>query len=107
MKLVFVIVSSDDSSSVMKELIKKNFFCTQVSAKGGFLKRGNSIIMIGTKDEKVDELIKIVSDNSKTRKEMIPNSVISEFGMFTGTPIEISIGGATIFVIDAERMVKI
>ncbi|HHX78949.1 MAG TPA: transcriptional regulator [Acholeplasmataceae bacterium] len=107
MKLVIVIVSSDDSSNVMKELIKKNFFCTQVSAKGGFLKRGNAVIMIGTKAEKVDQLIQIVSDNSKTRKEMIPNSVISEFGMFTGTPIEISIGGATIFVIDAERMVKI
>jgi len=107
MKLVMVIVSAEDSALVMKELIKNNFFCTQVASKGGFLKKGNSIIVIGTADEKVDQLIQIISDNSKTRKEMIPNSVISEFGMFTGTPIEISIGGATIFVIDAERMVKI
>ncbi|MFA6611949.1 MAG: cyclic-di-AMP receptor, partial [Bacilli bacterium] len=80
MKLIIAIVSNEDSSLVMKELVKEKYFVTKLSSTGGFLKSGNTTLMIGAKDTDVDAIIKVISDYSKTRKEMVPSSIVREFG---------------------------
>jgi len=107
MKLIIAIVSNDDSSTVMKELINEKFFVTKLASTGGFLRTGNTTLMIGAKDEDVDQIIKIISTYSKTRKELIPNSIISEFGLVSSVPIEVNVGGATLFVLDVEKFIKL
>lgn len=107
MKLIIAIVSNDDSSTVMKELIREKFFVTKLASTGGFLRTGNTTLMIGAKDEDVDQIIKIISTYSKTRKELIPNSIISEFGLVSSVPIEVNVGGATLFVLDVEKFIKL
>lgn len=107
MKLIITIVSRDDVSVVMHELVKHNFFVTKLASTGGFLRSGNTTLMIGTTDENVDQAISIITENSKNRKELVPNSVVSEFGMFASSPIEVTVGGATMFVIDVEKIIKV
>jgi len=107
MKLIITIVSKDDSSTLMNELVKKKFFVTKLSSSGGFLRRGNVTLMIGTNDDMVDSAIEIITEFSKSRKELVPNSITSEFGPMTSIPIEVSVGGATMFIVDVEKFIKI
>lgn len=107
MKLVLAIVSNDDSSKVLKGLVKENFFVTKLATTGGFLMTGNTTFLIGTNDEKVPRIIEIIEEHSKTRTKLVPNSIVSEFGMFTSLPVEVQVGGATIFVINVEQFLKL
>lgn len=107
MKLILVIVSNDDSSPVMKELLKQKFFCTKLSSSGGFLKHGNTTLMIGAEDNNVDRIVEIVSKFSKTRQEIVPNSIVNEFGMYSTAPLEVTVGGGTIFIMDVEKFIKL
>ncbi len=107
MKLIIAIVSNDDSPALMKELVRNQYFVTKLSSSGGFLRRGNTTLMIGAKDNEIDDITKLISDHSKTRNELIPSSVISEFGIMPSAPFEVTVGGATIFVVQVEDFMKI
>lgn len=107
MKMVLAIVSHDDSSKVQKALVKEKFFATKLSSTGGFLSKGNTTFMIGCEDDLVDKAIDVISEHCKTRKKIVPNSLVSEYGMFANQMIEVSVGGATIFVLDVAQFKKI
>lgn len=107
MKLLFVIVSTDDASNVQKALIKEHFQATKLSSTGGFLMKGNTTFLIGANDDRVDQIIEIVGNHSRQRKKVIPNSIVSEFGLLSSSPIEVTVGGATIFVLNVEAFHKL
>jgi len=109
MKLVYAIVHSDDGHRVMDELNKNGFSVTKLYSTGGFLRSGNMTLITGVEEDKVDEVIAIIEKKSKSRKEMVnpslPNNGVG--GMMLSYPIEVTVGGATIFVIDVERFEKV
>lgn len=108
MKLILAIVSNDDNNRVMKHLVKEKHFVTKMSSSGGFLKNGNCTLMIGANDEEVHDIIDIISRHSKSRTEMIPNSIANEYGpIIPSMPVEVNVGGATIFVLDVQQFMKI
>ena len=107
MKLIFAIVSNDDSSRVSKELTKNRFSVTRLATTGGFLMAGNTTFLIGTDDDKLDEVISIIGKHSKKRTQMVPSSASYGVGMYTSFPVEVQVGGATIFVTNIERFEKL
>lgn len=107
MKLILAIVSNDDASVLMKELVKEKFMVTKLSSTGGLLRKGNTTLMIGSKDDDVDTILSIITKFSKTRNELVPSSVISDIGIIPSTPLEVTVGGATVFVVDVEKFMKI
>ena len=107
MKLIFAIVSNDDSSRVSKELTKNRFSVTRLATTGGFLMAGNTTFLIGTDNDKVDEVISIIGKHSKKRTQMVPSSASYGVGMYTSFPVEVQVGGATIFVTNIERFEKL
>ncbi|MFI3329653.1 MAG: cyclic-di-AMP receptor [bacterium] len=107
MKMVLAIVSHDDSNKVQKALVNEKFFATKLSSTGGFLSKGNTTFMIGCEDELVEKAIEVISEHCKSRKKIVPNSLVSEYGMFSNQMIEVSVGGATIFVLDVAQFKKI
>jgi uncharacterized protein YaaQ len=106
MKLVMAIVSNEDASKVIKSLIKENFFVTKLATTGGFLMSGNTTMIVGVQDEMLDKCIKVISETSRRRTKLVPNAISSEFGIFSSTPVEVQVGGATIFVLDVEQFIK-
>lgn len=106
MKLVMAIVSNEDASKVNKTLIKENFFVTKLATTGGFLMSGNTTLIIGVQDELLDKCIRIISETSRRRNKLVPNAISSEFGIFSSTPVEVQVGGATIFVLDVDQFIK-
>lgn len=109
MKLVFAIVHDEDGHKVMKELNANGFSVTKLCSTGGFLRSGNTTLLVGVEEEKVDTVIDIIKKKSKSRKQILNSSAIpgNMNGMMMPYPVEVVIGGATIFVLDVERFEKV
>ena len=107
MKLILAIVSNDDSSSVSTALNKANFSVTRLATTGGFLRAGNTTIIVGTEDDKVEKAIEIIGIESKRRTEIVPSTASYDIGRYASFPVEVQVGGATIFVLDVEQFIKI
>ena len=107
MKLVFAIINSDDSSSVTRSLTKNGFSSTRLATTGGFLMSKNVTLMVGVDEEKVSEVIEIIKQHCHSRKQIISTAsgVNREFP--TGMPVEVNVGGATIFVVDVEQFRRV
>ena len=108
MKLILAIINNDDSISASAALNSAGFFVTRLSTTGGFLMVGNTTLLIGTEDKDVEKVKKILADTCATRKK-IPTSKDS-FGQGMGNgslPKEITVGGATIFVLSVDEATKI
>ncbi len=107
MKLLIAIVHDDDSAKVMAELNKQGFRVTRMCSSGGFLKAGNTTLMIGVDDEGVEKVLSVIESKSKTRKETVNPAMTSAGTMgYMSYPIEVTVGGATVFVLDVDRFVK-
>ncbi|MCI7221745.1 MAG: cyclic-di-AMP receptor [Firmicutes bacterium] len=107
MKLILAIVSNDDSSSVSSALTKNNFSVTRLATTGGFLRAGNTTIIVGTEDDKVEKAIEVIGNESKRRTEIVPSTASYDIGRYASFPVEVQVGGATIFVIDVEQFYKL
>ncbi|MBE6861370.1 MAG: transcriptional regulator [Ruminococcus sp.] len=108
MKLIFAIVNGDDSSAVSKALTKNGFFATKLASTGGFLSSGNTTFLICTENEKVDDAISVIASKSKKRTQVVDNKMHGlSPDSFSSMPMEVQVGGATIFVTDVERFEKV
>lgn len=108
MKLIIAIISSDDANAVMSSLTENGYSATKLSTSGGFLRAGNITLLIGVDDKKVDEVVSLVGEHSKQRKQITPvNSTYMGESMLSSMPVEVTVGGATIFVLDVEQFYKI
>lgn len=103
MKLIFAIVQNDDSKRLIRELVKHHISVTHISSTGGFLHGGNSTLMIGVEKEKLEETLDIIRGKSSVRKEymVIPTS-LPGYVDNSPTPVQVTLGGATVFVVDVE-----
>ncbi len=104
MKLIFAIINDDDVRFVSDALVSKEIQATRLSSTGSFLKAGNTTLLICIDDSKVDEAIGIIHNHCRRRKQLLPSSALS--GAFSTYPVEINVGGATVFVTDVERFEK-
>ena len=68
---------------------------------------GNVTIIVGVDEEKVQDVIDIIQEYSHSRKQMIPVTTELGFGYYPGMPVEVTVGGATIFVVDIERFERV
>ncbi|WP_226671253.1 cyclic-di-AMP receptor [Metabacillus litoralis] len=105
MKLIIVVVQDQDSNKLLNALTDHNFRVTKLSSSGGFLKSGNTTFMIGTDDIRVDKALDIVKDNCKSRDQLV--APVSPMGgnadSFIPYPVEVEVGGATVFVLPVEQ----
>lgn len=109
MKLVIAMVQDDDAADLVDAITEAGFRVTKLASTGGFLKSGNTTLMIGVEANKVQKVIDVVEDVCKTRKQIIttPTPITGNIDMYMSYPIEIEVGGATIFVVDVDQFIKI
>lgn len=107
MKMIIAILNADDASTVVQNLMKNGFSVTKLSTTGGFLRAGNVTVLIGVDNSKVQDVIDIISAYSKSRKQLIPTTSEAGINFYPSMPVEVTVGGATIFVLDVERFEKV
>lgn len=103
MKLILAIVNHDDANAVTQALTKRGFSSTKLATTGGFLMSGNVTILVGVEEKDVQTVIDVIKEQSHSRKQLIPTTTELNFGYYPSMPIEVTVGGATIFVVDVER----
>ncbi|AWZ47450.1 cyclic-di-AMP receptor [Hathewaya limosa] len=109
MKLVISIVQDQDANDLVEALTDSGYRVTKLATTGGFLKSGNTTLMMGVDDDKVDNVMDIVEQICKTRKQVVtsPTPATGAASVYMTYPVEVKIGGATIFVVDVDRFAKI
>ncbi|MHC6181377.1 cyclic-di-AMP receptor [Clostridium sp. JNZ X4-2] len=109
MKLIIAIVQDDDAGDLLENLTEAGFGVTKLATTGGFLKAGNTTLMIGVEEKNVGEVINHIEEVCKTRKQVIttPSSVASSTGVYMPYPVEVEVGGANIFVVDVDKFVRV
>lgn len=108
MKLVLAIVNNDDSAVVAAELTREGFAITKLSTTGGFLQVGNTTLLIGAEDNQVDLIRDTIKRVSFTRRKSVPTS--DSFGKGLAPydrKVDISVNGATVFVLNVESFEKL
>jgi uncharacterized protein YaaQ len=104
-KLVLAVVQKKDSSGLQEALVKADFHVTKLASTGGFLRAGNTTFMIGTDDEKVEGLLELIHNHCRSRMQIM--SPISSLDSITDgymmQPVEVEVGGATVFVLDVDQ----
>jgi uncharacterized protein YaaQ len=108
MKMIWAVIHDEDAQAVVDALNDENFSVTKLCSTGGFLRSGNTTLLIGTEDDKVDKVIGIISSNSKSRrlKGTYPLNTNGISGFHFPGAYEVVVGGATIFVTNIERFEK-
>ena len=109
MKLIIAIVQDEDASRLISNLMSEGYGVTKLATTGGFLRSGNTTLLVGVEDDKLDGAMGVIEKVCKSRKQIAtaPSPISGTTGVYVPYPIEVLVGGATIFVMDVEKFVKI
>lgn len=94
MKLIIAIIQDDYISKVIKSLMESKIRTTKLSSSGGFLKAGNTTLLIGVNAEDVDKVVQLIEDQTRSKNVKSGNR-------------EVRVGGANLFVMDMDQHLKI
>ena len=105
MKLVVAVIQDQDSNRLASALTKNNFRATKLASTGGFLRSGNTTFSVGVEDQRIPQLLDIIRDNCRAREQMV--TPVSPLGgnadSYIPYPVEVEVGGATVFVLPIEQ----
>ena len=109
MKLVVAVVQAKDAEAVVGALTERGFHATQINSAGGFLRESNVTLLLGVQDTYVAEVVRIIRRHSHARTRyvnpLMPILEPAEF--YVPSPVEVQVGGATIFVLAVERYERV
>ena len=106
--MITAIVNKRDTGNVCRALTDCGFEFTKLATTGGFLRDGNTTLMIGTDDEKVTEAMEIIRRNCAKRMQKVPTLPQTEMAttVYHAYPAEVMVGGAIVFVSDVLMFEK-
>ncbi|MCK9525266.1 MAG: cyclic-di-AMP receptor [Limnochordia bacterium] len=108
MKLLVTIVQDQDVPGLLEALAENDFRATKLASTGGFLRVGNTTLLIGVEDLSLDRVLAVIKRTCKKREQGDPSPTIPFARGGLGTRLEkISVGGATVFSVDVERFERI
>ena len=89
MKLIVAVVQNDDADNVIDALLENDFRATRLASTGGFLRRGDTTVMIGVQDHQVDQVLGLIRQEAHARAN-------------SEAPGAVQTAAATVFVLDLE-----
>ena len=108
MKLLITIVQDQDANRLMECLTEEGVQFTKISSTGGFLRAGNTTLLIGIEKEKVNRVRSLIEEacNARELQVDLPASMAGMGGAQALLPTRVTVGGAIIFVLDVERILS-
>ena len=108
-KLVVAIVHHEDAGALVDALLDRDYRATRLASSGGFLKQSNATVILGVDDDQVDAVIEVIRETCNARTQVVnPMPPIMEPGeFFMPYPLEVEVGGATVFVLPVDRFERI
>ena len=108
MKLIIAIVQDEDASRLIGQLMNEGLGVTKLATTGGFLRAGNTTLLVGVEDDRFEGAMAIIEKVCKSRKQIAatPASMVGVPGAYTPYPVEVAVGGATVFVMTVDQFAK-
>ena len=107
MKLLFAVIQNEDNKSLTRSLIEHEISVTRISSTGGFLRGGNTTLMIGVPEEKLSIALDTIRAHSSRRQVVsVPAAGIPHNVDSVAMPMTVTVGGATVFIVDVEDFVR-
>ncbi len=105
MKLLIAVIQRQDEAGLIKELNAQRIGVTRIGSQGGFLREGNITLFIVIEDSRLEDVLQLVRTHCYTRTKFVaPLPPIAESGEFyPSTPIEVQVGGASVFVVSVAE----
>lgn len=107
MKLLISIVQKEDANQVASALTDKDYHVTKLTSSGGFLMSKNYVILCGVDDNEVNQVINIIEKNTSKRVEEVSQFKGMGGNLNLEDPVKVTVGGATIFVVNVDRFEKV
>ena len=110
MKLIIAIVQDEDSSKLLSKLMQIGLSATKLATTGGFLKAGNTTLLLGVEEERIQDALTIIESVCKSRTQMTtaPTAITGiTHGEYTTYPVEVTVGGATVFILSIDQCLKV
>lgn len=105
MKLVVAIVQEEDVGALVDACVRQEIAVTRLSTAGGFLKAENATILTAVEENRLETVLSTFETTCHTRRRLltvVPSTMDMEMAIYLPDPIEIEVGGATVFVLDVE-----
>ena len=107
MKLLFAIIQNDDNKPLTRALVEHDISVTRIATTGGFLHGGNTTLMIGVPAEKLQVALDTIKEHSRRRQVVtVPAAGIPHNVDSVAMPLTVTVGGATVFIMDVEEFVR-
>ena len=109
MKLIFAVVQAKDVESCGDALSAAGFVSTRFDTQGGFLDSTNSTLMLGVDDAQVEAVLEVLRRHAKRRVEMLESMqpLAGTLAPMLAPPLDVEVGGATVFVLPLDRCEKL
>jgi len=108
MKLILAVIQKEDEDALSDALEQENVGATRIGSSGGFLRASNVTLMIALEEQRLDRVLSLMREHCKRRVKHL-NPVLPSLEArerFLGS-VPVEVGGATVFVLNLERVEKI
>jgi uncharacterized protein YaaQ len=106
MKLIIAVVQDEDAEAAVQALTEHGHRVTRLATTGGFLRRGNTTLLTGVEDDKVDNVMAVLRHTCR-RRTVYTTLVTETPTMLPSSVVEVEVGGATVFVLDMTDLIQI
>ena len=109
MKLVIAIVQDADANGLIRALGAERIEVTKLASTGGFLREGNTTLLIGVTEDNVTRVKEIINEKCRSRKRFVTPTVpvAEQPEPMLAQPMEVPVGGAVAFVVGVEEFFKV
>ena len=107
MKLIIAIVQDEDAARLVSNLMNEGYSVTKLATTGGFLRGGNTTLMIGVEEENLELALSDIREKSSRRHTVtVPAAGIPHAVDSASIPLKVVVGGATVFILNVEDFKK-
>lgn len=109
MKLIIAIVQDEDASRLISNLMSEGYSVTKLATTGGFLRAGNTTLISGVEDDKLQDALGVIEKICKSREQITASTTPmgGAGGVYVPYPIRVTVGGATVFVLEVSQFLKV
>ncbi len=107
MQAMLAIVQSEDTEAALDRLQPLNLPClSRIASSGGFLRQGNAALWLAVPSGKLGQVLDALRATCQRRTTYVP-AQLEIAQLASAFPVEVEVGGATVFICEVEQYEEI
>ncbi len=103
MQVMLAIVQTEDADTALDRLRTLSLpSVTRAATSGGFLRQGNTALWIAAPTDRAAAVLDVLRATCQRRTTYVP-AQLEVAQLASAFPVEVEVGGATVFICDVER----